>query len=163
MEINIWKMNRWKNYILMANPNPRTGLRLVFDRTVDPEVRRACKEFASWLRKDYIFPIRLPVYIKGAKYIKARDGDLVYGTFLGPDDYALEPYIRVATGDFVNIKNWEEKDNKLAGILSTIAHEITHYYQWINALELTPIGEERQASRYAQYILDEYAETREHP
>lgn len=51
----------------------------------------------------------------------------------------------------------------LAATLSTIAHELTHYFQWINSLQLTPIGEERQAARYAGYILDEYAETREHP
>ena len=48
-------------------------------------------------------------------------------------------------------------------ILLTIAHELTHYFQWINALKLTPIGQERQATKYARYILDEYAETREHP
>ena len=29
--------------------------------------------------------------------------------------------------------------------------------------KLTPIGQERQATNYARYILDEYAETREHP
>ena len=35
--------------------------------------------------------------------------------------------------------------------------------KWINALELTPIGMERQATKYARYVLDDYAETREHP
>ena len=55
------------------------------------------------------------------------------------------------------------KDSALTAILSTIAHELTHYFQWINALKLTPIGQERQATNYARYILDEYAETREHP
>ena len=38
-----------------------------------------------------------------------------------------------------------------------------YFFQWINALKLTPIGQERQATNYARYILDEYAETREHP
>ena len=53
--------------------------------------------------------------------------------------------------------------NAIATILQVIAHEITHYYQWINALQLTEIGRERQANQYSRYILDEYAETREHP
>lgn len=39
-----------------------------------------------------------------------------------------------------------------------MAHELTHYFQWINALKLTPIGRERQANAYARYITDEYAE-----
>lgn len=41
-------------------------------------------------------------------------------------------------------------------------HELTHYFQWVNSLNLTPIGQERQATKYARYIMDEYAATREH-
>ena len=55
------------------------------------------------------------------------------------------------------------KDNALASILLSLAHELTHYYQWINNIQLTPTGRERQATKYANYIIDEYASTREHP
>lgn len=55
------------------------------------------------------------------------------------------------------------KDNALVSYLHSIAHELTHYFQWLNGIELTPIGTERQAVRYAGLILDKYAETREHP
>lgn len=55
------------------------------------------------------------------------------------------------------------KDNALASILLSLAHELTHYYQWINNIQLTPMGRERQATKYANYIIDEYASTREHP
>lgn len=55
------------------------------------------------------------------------------------------------------------KDRALTSILLTFAHELTHYFQWINALHLTQVGAERQATVYARSILDEYAETREHP
>lgn len=47
-----------------------------------------CKCFAKWLRSEYYFPIRVPVYIKDKTYIKARDGEHVVGTFLGPYDYS---------------------------------------------------------------------------
>ena len=40
---------------------------------------------------------------------------------------------------------------------------VTHYFQWINSIKLTPIGKERQATNYADYVLEDYAETREHP
>ena len=86
----IWTIDDWEKNIDLTREGHRTGLRLRFDKDIDSEVRRACKEFAVFLRREYFF-------------------------------------------------------------------------QWINALKLTPIGQERQATNYARYILDEYAETREHP
>ena len=52
------------------------------------------------------------------------------------------------------------KENAPASILLSAAHELTHYFQWINGIQLTELGYERQAKRYAELILDEYAETR---
>lgn len=41
-------------------------------------------------------------------------------------------------------------------IFGNIAHELTHYYQWINGLQYTEVGEERQAKRYATKIVENY-------
>ena len=68
-----------------------------------------------------------------------------------------------AGADYADLADLHGRDNALAAILSSLAHELTHYYQWINVLPLTDRGRERQASIYARRILDEYAETREHP
>lgn len=75
----------------------------------------------------------------------------------------MEPYIRVAAGDYEELLKHYGKDNALAAILLTIAHELTHYFQWINDINLTKIGMERQPTSYAQYILEEYKGIREHP
>lgn len=92
------------------------------------------------------------------------DGEKVYGTFWSiDDDYTVYPYIRIAAGDYKELCSKRGKDNALTAILLTIAHELTHYFQWINGIQLTPMGEERQAAKYAGYILDEYAEIRERP
>ena len=48
-------------------------------------------------------------------------------------------------------------------ILHSVAHELTHYFQWVNGLELTAIGEERQAAYYADIIIDEYMDVYYHP
>lgn len=160
--MHIWTIDNWKDF-LDCSGNRRTGLRFRYEPNVDPEVKNACKCFAKWLRSEYYFPIRVPVYIKDKTYIKARDGEHVVGTFLGPYDYSVEPYIKIATGDYLELKDKYGRDNALATILTCIAHEITHYYQWINNLQLTDIGRERQATRYADIILAEYAMTREHP
>ncbi len=141
----------------------RTGLRFRYDESVNEEVKVACKNFSKWLSSEYYFPIRIPVYIKDKIRIKTMDGDKVIGLFFEPFDYSVEPYIKIATGDYENLKESMGKDNALATILVSIAHELTHYYQWINNLKLTDIGRERQATQYSRLIVDEYAMTREHP
>lgn len=159
--MNIWASDNWKNILDVRNI--RSGVRLRFDNHVDPEVRRSCKEFLNWLRKQYYFPLRVPVYIKSSHTIKAIDGNSVSATFFEPYDYNVEPYIRVSTGNYAFTDDTQERDNALASILHSIAHELTHYFQWINGVKLTERGYEQQATRYARLILDEYAETREHP
>ena len=159
--LHIWTIEKWRRFY--DNKDIRSGLRLKFDKNVNPEVRRACKEFCKWLRKEYYFPIRVPIYVKSSKRIKAKDCQMVFATFFGPFDYMQEPYIKISTGDYEKMLMKYGNDNALASILASIAHELTHYYQWINGLQLTEIGEERQATMYSHYIIDEYSETREHP
>lgn len=158
--MNLWKCKNWVNIIDADRARP--GVRLRFDKGIDDEVRRSCKEFMNWIRKQYYFPIRVPIYIKSSNNIKALDGDMVSATFFEPYDYNVEPYIRIAVGDYY-INNTNGKDDALAGILHSIAHELSHYYQWINGIQLTESGYERQATFYSRIILDEYSETREHP
>lgn len=159
--MHLWTIRKWeKTY---GNLKVRSGLRLKCDKDVDPEVKRACREFCKWLRKEYYFPIRVPIYVKSLKRIKAKDGELVTATFCGPYNKLLEPYIRISAGDYKELLESREKDYALAAYLHSIAHELTHYFQWVNNLSLTEMGEERQANQYSRFIVDEYAETREHP
>lgn len=158
--MHIWTIDAWKNHL---SNSCRTGLRLRFEQDVDPEVRRACICFARWLRKEYFFPLRIPIYVKKARRIETKDKDKVCGTFFEPVDYSMEPYIKIASGDYADLERKIGKDNALAAILLTISHELTHYFQWINNLKLTSKGRERQATYYSRYIVEEYSETREHP
>ena len=96
--MNLWKCENWLNIIDVERA--KTGVRLRFDKDVDDEVRRSCKEFLCWIRKQYYFPIKVPIYIKSANTIKALDGDMVSATFFEPYDYNVEPYIRIAVGDY---------------------------------------------------------------
>ena len=95
--------------------------------------------------------------MKHSKHIKALEGDMVNGTFFMPLDNLKVPYARVATGFYHDDLLERGKDNSLASVLLTIDHELTHYFQWINNIQLTEIGEERQATIYARLILDEYS------
>ncbi len=160
--MNIWNKTDWK--VFYGNEIKRSGLRVRFDSGVDDEVKRACKEFISWLRLQYVFPKRVRLYIKKDRRVKCKySQEIACGVFFRPANRDVEPYIRIATGDYTELVQKYGVDNALATILWSIAHELTHYFQWLNDLDLTFIGEERQATNYANKIIDEYAQTREHP
>ena len=40
---HIWMIEDWEKNIDFNDENRKTGLRLRFDKDIDPEVRRACK------------------------------------------------------------------------------------------------------------------------
>jgi hypothetical protein len=138
----------------------RIGLRIRSEQGVHPEVRGACLEFAKWLRIEFEFPIRVPVYLKKSDQIKNTfTKELVSATFFAPYDKEQEPYIRTATGDYMKLVQEIGQDDALASILNSIAHELGYYYQWIDDEEL----EEESAEDTPDYIMDLYANTRDHP
>ncbi|MBO5969747.1 MAG: hypothetical protein J6S14_14740 [Clostridia bacterium] len=159
--MNIPKLEKWKQNVVFLGC--RTGLRVRYETNVDDEVKRACKDFANWLRRNFEFPKRVTVYVKAAKVIKSCDGEKVFGTFWGPCNKQDEPYIRIATGDYMELLNKHGKDNALAEILWCMSHELIHYLQWLNDITLTIRGLEKQASYYADWILTQYSNTRDHP
>lgn len=159
--MNIWTIDKWKDYY-SEHPH-RSGLRVRYEKSVDPEVKRAIRECVCWLRSEYVFPKRVQLYVKSARRIRAKNREMVCGTFFRPADRNEEPYIRIATGDYAELLEKRGKDNALAAILYTLIHELTHYFQWLNDLDLTLIDEERQATNYSESIMDDYAKTRDHP
>ena len=159
--MDIWKLQKWEKYYKYHSH--RSGLRIRYDSAVDSEVKRAIDEFVLWLRSRYNFPMRVQIYVKAHRRIKTQSGDFACGTFFGPYDRDLEPYIKIATGDYYELLEFRGKDNALAGMLWCIAHELTHYYQWLNDVRLTSIGEERQATNYANKVMDLYSSVKDHP
>lgn len=154
----LWCLNKWKRNIDTAAEDYKSGLRMRYENEVDPEVREHFDKFAKWLRREFVFPLRVNVYVKAARRIRAKDGDMVVGTIWRPADYHECPYIRLATGDYPELIEKMGRDRAILVILHTFAHELSHYYQHINGLILTERGEERQATSYADDIMLEYIE-----
>ena len=158
------KMNVWKNIPVEDYKNCRSGIRLVSQPSIDRDLNNAIKEMLKWLRKNYVFPIRCPIYLFDYPHLISRKGEQVSASFIAPYDRFEEPYIKVAVGDYSEEKKNRGRDNAIASILISIFHEITHYYQWIhNILDDNPQANERQAIYYASKRLQEYATTRDHP
>jgi hypothetical protein len=137
----------------------RSGLRLRFEQGINSEVRRALLEFSRWLRSQVDFPIRVVAYIKCARRLKSMDGEICSATFFQPYDKDVEPYIRVSTGDYLELLDRRGKDNALAAILHSLAHEVAHYEQWVNDRPTSCKGAANKATR----LVKKYALTREHP
>ena len=153
--MNIWESRKWESYY--SNNFHRNGIKVDFDRGVNETVKIAIKKLIVWLRQKYSFPKRVRIYVKEGVLIKARDGEMVPDLFFWPYNRDDEPYIKIATGDFDELKKHLGEEDALGTILFALLCELTHYYQWINNVVLTPIGEKRQARRCAGLILNEYA------
>lgn len=154
--MHIWYLDNWENKFDLSGEGFRRGLRLRFDAEVDEQVRGFCVKFAKWLQREFFFPVRVSLYVKSDYRIKARDGDRVVGLFVWPLDNTSEPRVRIAAGDYEELKQRRGEKEAMWSILGTIAHELTHYFQYINDISLTKIGLERQATMYSDYILIAY-------
>lgn len=157
----LWDRTDWSEFY--CNADVRRGLRVRYEHGIDTDLKESIKRFILWIRRNYYFPFRVVIYIKSSEFITAKDGDLVSGTCFLPYNRFEEPYIRVATGEYSKDLAIYGRDNSIAGVLGTIAHELTHYYQWINNLKQTDRGMEQQAYIYSKKIIRKYAETTEHP
>lgn len=135
---------------------PRTGLRVRCDKGLNKAVRQSCINFAVWLRANMEFPIRVIVYVKKDYQIKTRDTkELASASFFAPFDKTVEPYIRVATGDYDELVSERGEIDALWAILGSMAHEIIHYQQWLEDREFN----EKEAEIESELLLDRFAET----
>lgn len=134
----------------------RSGLRMHYPKNIDGRLRIFLADIGRWLRKNSHFPVRVNVYFKDTPFIRAMDGERVSATFFGPSDRLAEPYIRIAVGDFDSSVREHDLFNALCGTAASLIHELTHYYQWLNDMQLTEKQEERQAERYSRKIVYMY-------
>jgi len=136
----------------------RSGIRIIGHRG-HTEVKDALIRFAKWLRKNYEFPIRVPVYLKPERELISMHGVYCSATFFAPWDQTVEPYIRIATGDYEDEKKEFGRDNALSGYLGSLAHEVVHYQQWIK----DNIVHDRGVAAKASNIVKRYSYTVDHP
>ncbi|MDE7294821.1 MAG: hypothetical protein K2N72_10405 [Oscillospiraceae bacterium] len=154
--MNPWKCEKYKEFYTPGMQR-RTGLRLHFYRSIngniDCNARLFLLNFAKWLRRNYEFPIRVNVYIKNSEFIRSLDGELVSATFFAPFDRTLEPYAKISAGDYTALVKKYGTFSALCSTAASLAHELTHYFQWINGFDLSEKQAERQAKYYSEKIV----------
>ena len=110
--------------------------------------------FAKWLRSTYVFPVRLNGYIKNEEKVRLRNGTMAYGSFRCFPKRT--PNIRVASAIEKHMLTRFTEDELHEQIISSLVHEITHYYQWVLDLKQSDAVSERQADFYRYRIIDKY-------
>ena len=103
--------------------------------------------------------MRVPVYLHPTPTITTFDGRVVSASFFAPFDRNVEPYIRIATGDYRELKRKRGRDNALASYIISLGHEVAHYRQW----QATGDIWERGVVREAVAMLRAYEKTVDHP
>lgn len=142
----------------MQRGYPRSGLRIRAERG-HPAVGAALVRFARWLRREFEFPVRVPVYLLPTASLRTRDGRSCSASIFLPWSRRVEPYIRIATGDFEGLRRKHGRDDTLGVYLHSLSHEIVHYRQWIETGRSWEAGVIRQAER----LVDRYARTVQRP
>ena len=136
----------------------RSGLRIRGGRG-NAVVRLALIRYARWLRVNYEFPIRVPVYLLPGEFVTTFDGAKCSASFFAPFDQSVEPYIRIATGDYPALAAASGRDNALASFIISLSHEVVHYHQWIETGDIW----ERGVARRAVTMLRQYEKTVDEP
>lgn len=107
----------------------------------------------------YDFPIRVPAYLLPGEHVVTMHGEFAWASFFAPWSRDVEPYIRIATGDYPQRESECGRDDALASFIHSMSHEVVHYQQWVKTGRIWERGVEKQADK----ILELYAQTVDRP
>jgi len=136
----------------------RKGLRVIGHKG-NREVRSCLIKFARWLRKNYTFPLPVNVYLSPQPFVVASDNEKCCALFFAPFDRTKTIKITIATGDYIDIRKEMSRTDALAAYIYSFAHEIVHYFQWIETGDIT----EKGVYQKAMATLRKYAKVVKHP
>ena len=136
----------------------RRGIRIRGQRG-NAVVRKALIRYASWLRSKYPFPVRVPVYLLPGETFVTVERETAVSSFFAPFDRSEEPYIRIATGDYPELRRERGRDNALATYIFSSNRQLAYYRQWVRTGRIWSSGVNKQAI----ILLREYEKSVDHP
>lgn len=147
-------MNLWQSFEKANCSQENQGISFHYEKGIDHDLRELYLHFSEWLRKNYVFPVHLTVYILNQEKVMLRNGALRYGSFRW---YPIRsPRIKVPSKIEAELLEECSLEEIYVMILSSLVHEISHYFQWSLGLEQTNAVSERQANYYRFRIIEQY-------
>lgn len=134
-----------------GNTRAFSGLRVRASRG-HAATRGAVCRFADWLRSNYDFPIRVSICLLPGPTFVTRDGKSVVASFWWPSTRGRQARIRIATGDYPELKAEHGRDGALAAILLSCTRQVLRYQQWVRTGTL----DDRNIARRASALLGRY-------
>ena len=127
-------MNLWQEFYIQNQKNvENAGISFHYEKGIDEKLKNKYINFATWLRKTYIFPVRLNVYVLNTEKVSLKNGNLVYGKFCWYPKKT--PNIKIPSKISMPLLEEFSIDEIYDSILSSLVHELTHYYQWVKGIE----------------------------
>ena len=147
-------MNLWQNFEIDKTKWMNSGISFRYEKGIDKELKRKFTLFAKWLRRTYVFPVHMNVYVKDCIKVRLLSGAMAYGSFRWFEDRA--PYIRIPAKIDSQLYETFSREELYEQVLSSLVHELSHYYQWFLGLEQDNATSERQANYFRYRIIDKY-------
>lgn len=149
---DIWKTDAVEN----------TSVRLHFSKGVHPQLRKEIMLFLRWIRRVYVFPRKVDIQISDEMFVLTfLTDEQVSASIFIPDNERFNVLIRVSTGDYLSTVQNDGYRVAVCSILGSIAHELTHYYQWVKDPDCR--FNEAQARAKAVRIVSKYWDMRQNP
>lgn len=148
--MNLWQRFEIKRGLTMEN----RGISFHYEAGIDAELKKEYERFGRWLRKNYCFPVHIHVYILNCERVKLRNGNMAYGSFRWFPK--RPPYIRIPSAIEADLMEEYTPEEIYDSMLSSLVHELTHYYQWVSAFEQSDAVSERQANYFRYRIVDKF-------
>lgn len=139
---SIWIDLEYKSYYLDSKSH---GIYVYYDKSFDNVAKEKINAFLSWLKKRFFFPIRCNIFIENERdYRSSKEGYRCQGVFYGIGDFARTKLPRIYIAGNVSIDY----------VIFTVAHELTHYYQWYFFQESNRSERslEIEANKYAKWL-----------
>ncbi|MBE6756866.1 MAG: hypothetical protein E7555_10485 [Ruminococcaceae bacterium] len=148
-------MNLWQTFEMGKNQSfENQEIIFHYEKGIDYELKKLYHSFGKWLKSNYVFPVRINIYILNCEKIRLRNGQMAYGSFRWFPHKT--PIIKIPSAVEKGLLNDYTIDEIHEQILSSLVHELTHYYQWILNLEQSNSLSERQANYYRYRIIEKY-------
>ena len=138
------------------NDELRNGLRIRCSSDVNFKIKGISIEFGKWLRKKYKFPNRVVIYIRNSYIYKTKQNSEFTASFFAPYNRESGSFIRIKVGQYKLQDDMEENSEMLMLVLESIAHEITHYQQWI----INKSFSEKKADRNSIKLVEQFLKYR---
>lgn len=148
-------MNLWQTFDINRKTEYKNqGISFHYQKGLDIDIKKQFLSFSAWLRKNYIFPVHINIYILNCETIQLRNWHIAYGSFRWFPD--RNPIIRIPAAINFELLTEYTKEEIIKSILSSLVHELSHYYQWVLDSGQQNSVSERQANYFRFRIIDQY-------